>query len=102
MDLESIVTLQGIVNQSPSVEETRVRARTSSEPIKLFYGETYDAYGNPVDSLKYYFFVSMLSRALKEEGFKTNPSILIADVAACRNVSKNLNYRYMELGEERY
>ena len=55
MDLESIVTLQGIVNQSPSVEETRVRARTSSEPIKLFYGETYDAYGNPVDSFKYYF-----------------------------------------------
>lgn len=101
MDLELIINKGGIVTQAPSIEEIRARVRTSIEPTKLFYGETYDSYGNPIDSMKYYFFVSMLSRALKQEGFETNPSILIADVAACRNVPKNLNYTYMDLGEER-
>ena len=106
MKLETLFSYKGLVNKSPSTDEIRDRANSltkslPSEPIKLFYGETYDDYGNPIDSMKYYFFVSMLSKSLNEEGFKTNPVILIADVAACRNVSKSLNNKYIELGEGR-
>lgn len=104
MKLETLLSQKGLVLQSPSVDKIRDRANSlnsSNEPIKLFYGETYDNYGHTIDSMKYYFFVSMLSQSLKREGYKTNPIIVVADVAACRNVSKSLNVEYIELGEKR-
>lgn len=85
---------------SPSAEEIRERAKQVRK-IRLFYGETYDAAGNTIDSMKYYFFVANLSQSLREEGFETEPTILVADTAACRNVSSDLQNKYMGLGTER-
>jgi len=104
MKLETLLSQKGLVLQSPSVDDIRDRANSlnsSNEPIKLFYGETYDNYGHTIDSMKHYFFVSLLSKSIKKEGYKTNPIIVVADVAACRNVSKSLNDEYIKLGEER-
>ena len=101
MKLEKLISQKGLVLQSPRAEEIIARAKSSDKPLKIFYGETYDSDGNTIDSMKYYFFVSNFSKSLEEEGYKTNPIILIADIAACRNVSESLNVKYIELGEER-
>jgi hypothetical protein len=101
MNLENLLSQKGLVQQTPKIEEIRERASALSSPIRLFYGETYDVYGDTVDSMKYYFFVSMLSKSLNKEGYRTDPRILVADVAACRNVSKDLNDEYIELGDKR-
>ena len=100
MKLENLLLQKGLVLHSPSAEEIRERAK-QVQPIKLFYGETYDSVGNTIDSMKYYFFVANLSQSLREEGFETEPTILVADTAACRNVSPDLQIKYMRLGTER-
>lgn len=102
MKLEALLSQRGLVLQSPSAEEIRRRAReVAPASVKLFYGETYDGAGNTVDSMKYYFFVASLGDALRQEGFAVDPAILVADTAACRNVSKDLEARYMLLGSDR-
>ncbi len=102
MKLKKLLSQKGLVMKSPTTEEIIARAKSKEEFIKIFYGETYDEYGNSIDSMKYYFFVANLSKSLEQEGFKTNPIILVADSAACRNVSEALKERYMKLGEERF
>jgi len=102
MRLEQLLSTKGLVQQTPKADEIRERARlVSPQPIKLFYGETYDEKGNTLDSMKYYFFVAELSDALREEGFTVDPAILIADTAACRNVKNELQNKYMMLGTNR-
>ncbi|HLC31512.1 MAG TPA: hypothetical protein VJK51_02505 [Candidatus Nanoarchaeia archaeon] len=102
MNIERLLSTRGLVEQAPNAEDIRGRVGSlSPEPIKLFYGETYDEAGNPIDSMKYYIFVAELAEALKREGANVDPSILIADTAACRNVGKNQEEYYMRLGEDR-
>lgn len=102
MNLERLLSTQGLVDQAPTICEIRRRVElVAPEPIRLFYGETYDDKGHPIDSMKYYLFVSHLANALREEGINVDSSILIADVAACRNVEKGKEKYYMSLGEER-
>jgi len=101
MKLKSLLTQKGLVLQSPSTEEILARAKSKKQPLKIFYGETYDNYGNTIDSMKYYFFVSEFAKTLKQEGVEVDPIILIADTAACRNVSPDLERKYMRLGDER-
>lgn len=100
MKLEELLSQKGLVMQSPNAEKIRERARIMPS-IKLFYGETYDSYGNTIDSMKYYFFVSNLAESLRKEGFETESIILVADTAACRNVSSRFKSRYINLGRER-
>lgn len=102
MNVERLLSTNGLVKQAPSAEAVLSRADlVSPNPIRLFYGETYDDKGHTIDSLKYYLFVSNLAESLQKAGRLTEPTILIADTAACRNVgSENQNY-YMVLGEER-
>ncbi len=100
MKIEQILNQKGLVQQTPSAEEILQRAKETEE-IKLFYGETYDHTGNTIDSMKYYFFVADLAEALRNEGFKVDASILVADSAACRNVGLQLEHKYMQLGEGR-
>jgi len=102
MRLERLITTRGLVLQSPSAEEIRERSKKrASEPIRLFYGETFDDKGHPIDSVKYYLFVGLLAESLREEGLDTQPSILVADTAACRNVGEEHKNYYMLLGDER-
>ncbi len=102
MNLERLLTTPKLVEQAPHADEVRKRAElVSPNPIKLFYGETYDEKGNTIDSMKYYFFVANLADALRVDGFTVDPAILIADSAACRNVGKDKQAHYMYLGNER-
>lgn len=102
MSLERLLSTRGLVQQTPPAGEIRDRAQlVAPQPIKLFYGETYDDRGNPIDSMKYYLFVANLADALASEGLAVDPSILIADTAACRNVGSKQEEYYMRLGEDR-
>ncbi len=102
MKLDQLLSTRGLVQQTPSADEIRERAKlVSPHPIKLFYGETYDEKGNTIDSMKYYFFVDELADALRGEGFSVDPAILIADTAACRNVGGDLESQYLMLGTDR-
>lgn len=103
MNLERLLSTEKLVQQVPEGNLIRERAElTAPQPIKIFYGETYDEKGHPIDSMKYYFFVSYLADALREEGINVDSSILIADVAACRNVGEGKKKYYVSLGEERF
>lgn len=103
MNLEQLLLTPKLTDQVPQASLIRERAMSvAPQPIKLFYGETYDEAGPPVDSMKYYLFVSFLADALRQEGLSVDPSILIADTAACRNVGEKNERYYMTLGEERY
>jgi len=103
MNLERLLSAQKLVQQAPEAQQIRRRAKLlSPEPIKIFYGETYDEKGHPIDSMKYYFFVSYLADALRDEGINVDSSILIADTAACRNVEDGKRGYYMSLGNERF
>lgn len=103
MNLEQLLSTPKLTDQVPQANLIRERARlVTPQPIKLFYGETYDEAGHPIDSMKYYFFVSYLADALRQEGHDVDPSILIADTAACRNVGEKNERYYMTLGAERY
>ncbi|MGD9129322.1 MAG: hypothetical protein PVJ09_02450 [Candidatus Woesebacteria bacterium] len=102
MNFEKLLSTRGLVKHSPTSDELLRRSQlVNPEPLSLFYGETYDDKGNPIDSMKYYLFLSLLSEALRQEGADAKPTILVADSAACRNVGQNLQERYMQLGEER-
>lgn len=102
MNVERLLSTNGLLKQTPTSKDIIFRAdEVSPNPIKLFYGETYDDKGNTIDSLKYYLFVSNLAKSIKEADRLSEATILIADTAACRNVgTENQNY-YMTLGEER-
>ena len=53
MNLEQLLSTKGLVQQTPTPNEIRERAKqVAPQPIKLFYGETYDDKGNTIDSMK--------------------------------------------------
>lgn len=66
---------------------TLLVARSANRPLQIFYGETVDEFGMPVDSLKYYFFLSFLQKHLESIGILTEASVVIADVASLLNDS---------------
>ncbi|MEK7458570.1 MAG: hypothetical protein AAB612_03785 [Patescibacteria group bacterium] len=68
----------------PSMEKIR-RKITISKSIALVYGETYDQYGQTLDSLKYYFFLSLLQRTLEQKGVKVSATVIIGDLHAVKN-----------------
>lgn len=53
-----------------------------NKKLQLFYGETVDEFGMPIDSLKYYFALSQLQKQLSAEA-----TIVVADVASLLNDS---------------
>lgn len=101
MKNSSILEIKELVVKSPQYREIIARARIKNRPFEVFYGETYDGSGDTIDSMKYYFFVANMARALREEGLQVDPQILIADTAACRNVAPELERKYMLLGQDR-
>jgi len=101
--LEQLLLTPKLVQQAPTSELIRGRAKQNRpSPLTIFYGETYDDKGNPIDSLKYYLVVSALAAALKKEGIAVEPTILVADSAACRNVGDEKQGEIMRLGEHRF
>lgn len=101
LTLEDMLNQKGLVHTAPNPKNILRKLKNSKNEITVFYGETYDEAGNTVDSMKYYLFVALASDIIRKLGYNAVPKILIADVAACRNVSKTKVPRYMELGENR-
>ncbi len=62
-------------------------AANRNRAVQIFYGETVDEFGMTVDSLKYYFFLSLLQKYLESVGIRTEATIVIADVASILNDS---------------
>lgn len=106
MDLEFPVFLRQkslIYKTIPTCEQldNEIIQRASKKIIKVMYGETYDRFGVTLGSLKYYFSVALTGMLLRKKGIKATSSILIADVATCRNVSEDQHEDLMSLGKKR-
>ncbi len=101
MELEQLLTTKGLTIQSSAEDILKKMSDEGPKHLNIFYGETYDEYGSTIDSMKYYFFVSALAKALQNKGHTITPTILIADSAACRNVSEKHIEKYQLLGEQR-
>ncbi len=101
MKLEQLLNTRGLVQQAPEPNEIRARFKPNTEPVRIFYGETYDDKGNSIDSMKYYLFLSELAETLRAEGETVDPTILVADTAALRNVSARQQEYYALLGDDR-
>lgn len=100
MDTDKLLSQKGLV-YNPGNLDLINKIKSLKHTIKILYGETYDVYGDPIDSMKYYLFAANLADSLKKEGHDAESIILIADSAACRNESKNLHPKLMRLGEKR-
>lgn len=74
----------------PSVKELvslLEKKKTNNKIVKIFYGETYDEYGLTIDSLKYYFVLSLIHFHLEKVGFKVESTLIQADIASLLNKS---------------
>jgi hypothetical protein len=78
--------------------EERIQSKGS---ISVMYGETYDRFGPTLDSLKYYFMVAAVARGLRALGARVTPTILVADVATCRNEPEERHDEIMTAGRAR-
>ena len=87
----------------PSINEifTDIKNCAQNKSLKVMYGETYDRYGIPLGSIKYYFTVAAIGSSIRAEGIPISPVILVADVATCRNESEDHHDELMQLGKAR-
>lgn len=77
------------------------RRAAAGESLTAMYGETYDFHGPTLDSLKYYFVLASLARALRAAGAEIGTSVLIADVAVTRNEPAERHDEILALGRLR-
>jgi len=102
MKLKEFLEQKGLVVAVPTPEEIIERIeKIKPRKLKILYGETYDKFGEPIDSLKHYFFVANLSKVLEDLGIPTEPTILIANTAVCRNEPVENHSNVMEYGNKR-
>src|SRR5438552_7029389 len=82
---EDLLAQKRLVHDAlPSVDAVLAKA-TRKEPIKLVYGETYDAFGLTLDSLKYYFFLALLQESLQANGVDASATIIVGDLHSIKN-----------------
>ena len=89
-DLQRFVEGSGMVRGTlgfDSLNSKILILGTETHPLQIFYGETVDEFGMPVDSLKYYFFLSILQKHLESIGIHIEATVVIADVASLLNDS---------------
>lgn len=68
----------------PSVDDVAVRL-SRKKPVKLVYGETYDAFGLTLDSLKYYFSLALLQEQIRKQGVKVTAAVIVGDLHSVKN-----------------
>lgn len=98
--IQEFLTQKGLVVAAPTAEEIIKRAEETKK-LKILYGETYDLHGEPIDSLKHYFFVANLAKVLNDVGIESEPTILVANSAVCRNTPEEDHAEVMEHGKKR-
>lgn len=75
----------------PSIAKIIEKVKKEKQ-VRLVYGETYDMFGLTVDSLKYYFFLSLLHETLKSMRINVTSTVIIGDLHSVKNklvVNKN-------------
>ena len=78
------------------------KLKNSLTTRRCFYGETYDNFGMTIDSLKYYFFLSLLHNNLTKFGIKVESTVVIADTASGINKSSQMfNTNIDQIGIDR-
>lgn len=82
---EYLLTQKHLVHSALPPMEKILQKINKSKNISLVYGETYDQYGQTVDSLKYYFFLALLKQALKQKGLNISATVIIGDLHAVKN-----------------
>ena len=104
MKLDKLLSQKGLVLEHSPIElilDRINKKQNSSIPLSIIYGETFDEKGHPIDSLKYYFFISILSKILNNiHKVKVIPTILIADLGVYRNHPDKIE-QFKKLAEER-
>lgn len=87
----------------PNIKEliNNLNFRSRNNTVKLLYGETYDLLGITVDSLKYYFFISLLHLHLEQNGLKVESTINIADEHSALNPSVAQKNKTLKEGKNR-
>jgi hypothetical protein len=69
--------------------------------IRILYGETYDLLGMTIDSLKYYFFTSLIHKYFEISGIKVTSIILVGDRATLMNDSSAEKDKLIIEGQKR-
>lgn len=82
--VEELLTKSLVHSYLPSRDDVLAICK-QKKSIHLVYGETYDQFGLTVDSLKYYFFLSLLHDALETSGISVFSSIIVGDVHSILN-----------------
>jgi len=101
MKMNDLLLQKGLVLEYPSIDSIKRRMReTGDDKLKILYGETYDEFGNTIDSVKYYIFVANLVDVLKNEGIKSDARILVADTGVTRNIPEEKELA-LKLGKNR-
>jgi hypothetical protein len=93
MRLADLLSVPGLVRKAPLPAVLLERGRRE-RPLEVFYGETFDLAGNPVDCLKYYLFTAELADSLREEGVAVHPVVLVADSAILRTAPERQRASY--------
>ena len=105
-NLTMLLSQKGLVHSAPTIAElaTRIeKCKQENRPLKILYGETFDEWGNTVDSMKYYFFTSLLVKELKSRYMvDIKPIILVADLGVYRNCPDQINElkKYADIRKE--
>lgn len=88
-NLSALLSQKGLVYSALSSVELSARiekCRSEKRPLRILYGETFDELGNTMDSMKYYFFTSLLAKEIKRRyDVEVEPVVLIADLGVYRN-----------------
>lgn len=82
--INTIFNKQLVKEAIPSVEEI-IAKMLKKKSVKLIYGETYDRFGITIDSLKYYFYLSLLHRELETLGVNVSSYVMIGDLHSIKN-----------------
>lgn len=82
------------INPDLSVVEKR-------KSIKILYGETYDLLGMTIDSLKYYFFISLIHKHFEQSGVNVVSIVLVGDRASIMNDSSAEKDKLIIEGQKR-
>lgn len=85
LSLEELLLNKYLNNSEISPAQINIDKIRRYQSLRLVYGETYDHYGMTLDSLKYYFFISLLSEALKQEGISSTATVIVGDLHSVKN-----------------